>query len=32
MLANLIMLVLAYGMLVVPILWLTRPIRMVNPY
>jgi hypothetical protein len=32
MLANLVMLALAYGMLVVPILWLTRPIRMVNPY
>jgi len=32
MLANLIMLALAYGMLVLPIFWLTRPIRMVSPY
>jgi len=32
MLANLIMLALAYAMLVLPIFWLTRPIRMVCPY
>lgn len=32
MLANLVMLALAYGMLVIPILWLTRPIRMVSPF
>jgi hypothetical protein len=32
MLVNLLMLALAYGMLIVPILWLTRPIRMVNPF
>jgi hypothetical protein len=32
MLINFAMLVLAYGMLVAPIFWLTRPIRMVNPF
>ena len=32
MLVNLIMLALAYGMLIIPVLWLTRPIRMVNPF
>ena len=32
MLTNLAMLALFYAMLVFPIFWLTRPIRMVNPY
>ncbi len=29
---NLAMLVVAYAMIVVPVLWLARPVRMVNPY
>ena len=32
MLINLAMLALAYGMLVIPALWLARPVRMVNPF
>jgi hypothetical protein len=32
MFINFTMLVLAYGMLVVPVLWLARPVRMVNPF
>ena len=32
MLANLLMLTLAFGTLVVPVLWLARPLRLVNPY
>lgn len=32
MFANVLMLTLAYGTLVVPILWVLRPVRMVNPY
>jgi hypothetical protein len=29
---NLAMLAVAYGMLVIPVLWLARPVRMVNPF
>jgi hypothetical protein len=29
---NLAMLAVAYGMIVVPVLWLARPVRMVNPF
>jgi hypothetical protein len=32
MVANLVMLALAYGTIVGSILWLARPVRMVNPY
>jgi hypothetical protein len=32
MLINITMLTLAYGMLVIPVLWLARPVRMVNPF
>jgi hypothetical protein len=32
MLANVLMLVIACGTLVVPVLWVFRPARMVNPY
>jgi len=32
MLANVLMLVIAVGTLVVPVLWVFRPARMVNPY
>lgn len=32
MLINALMLALGYGLLVVPMLWLARPVRMVNPY
>ena len=32
MLINLVMLTLAYAMLVMPVLWLARPVRMVNPF
>jgi hypothetical protein len=32
MLANASMLIVAYGMIVVPLLWLARPVRTVNPF
>jgi hypothetical protein len=32
MFANVFMLVLFYGILVVPVLWVLRPARMVTPY
>jgi hypothetical protein len=32
MLANLAMLIIGYGLLVVPLVWLARPVRMVNPF
>ena len=32
MLANLLMLTLALGTLLVPVFWMTRPLRLVNPY
>jgi hypothetical protein len=32
MLANLLMLTLAIGTLLVPMVWITRPLRLVNPY
>lgn len=32
MLANLLMLTLAFGTLLVPFVWMTRPLRLVNPY
>jgi hypothetical protein len=32
MVANVVMLVLASGVLVVPVLWVLRPVRMVSPY
>jgi hypothetical protein len=32
MLLNLAMLLVAYGMLLGSVLWLARPVRMVNPY
>jgi hypothetical protein len=32
MLANVTMLTMFYALLVLPILWLTRPIRTVNPF
>jgi hypothetical protein len=32
MFANVLMLVMAIGTLVVPVLWVLRPARMVNPY
>ncbi len=32
MLINFVMLTLAYAMLVMPVLWLARPVRMVNPF
>jgi hypothetical protein len=32
MVANLVMLALAYGMIVGSLLWLARPVRTVNPY
>jgi hypothetical protein len=32
MIANLVMLAVGYGLIVLPIFWLTRPIRMVNPF
>jgi len=32
MFANLLMFVLALGTLIVPLVWMTRPLRMVNPY
>jgi hypothetical protein len=32
MFANVLMLVLFYGVLVVPVLWVLRPARMVTPY
>jgi hypothetical protein len=32
MFANVLMLVLFYGVLVVPVLWFLRPVRMVTPY
>lgn len=32
MLANVLMMVLAFGVFVVPVLWVLRPIRLVHPY
>jgi hypothetical protein len=32
MFANTLMLALGYAMIVVPILWLARPVRMLHPY
>ena len=32
MFANLLMFALALGPLVVPLVWMTRPLRLVNPY
>jgi hypothetical protein len=32
MLANTLMLALGYALIVVPFLWLARPVRMVHPY
>jgi hypothetical protein len=32
MLANVLMLALAFGTLVIPVLWVLRPARLVNPY
>ncbi len=32
MFANILMLILAYAVLVVPVLWVLRPIRLVHPY
>lgn len=32
MIANILMLVLAYVVLVVPMLWVLRPVRMVHPF
>jgi hypothetical protein len=32
MLANLLMLTLASATLIVPLVWMTRPLRLVNPY
>jgi hypothetical protein len=32
MLANILMMVLAYGVFVVPVAWVLRPIRLVHPY
>ena len=32
MFANTLMLVLGYALIVVPFLWLARPVRMVHPY
>jgi hypothetical protein len=32
MIANVLMLVLFYSVLVVPVLWVLRPVRMVTPY
>jgi hypothetical protein len=32
MFANIMMLILAYAVLVVPVLWVLRPIRLVHPY
>jgi hypothetical protein len=32
MLANILMLILFYGVLVVPILWALRPVRLVTPF
>ncbi len=31
-LANLAMLIVGYALIVVPLLWLARPVRMVNPF
>jgi hypothetical protein len=32
MFSNLLMLTLALGTLIVPVIWMTRPLRLVNPY
>jgi hypothetical protein len=32
MIANLLMFTLALGTLLVPVVWMTRPLRLVNPY
>lgn len=32
MLANLAMLIVGYALIVVPLVWLARPVRMVNPF
>jgi hypothetical protein len=32
MVANVLMLILFYSVLVVPVLWVLRPVRMVTPY
>jgi hypothetical protein len=32
MLADFLMLAMAFGTLLVPVIWMTRPLRLVNPY
>ncbi|HZN33001.1 MAG TPA: hypothetical protein VFB80_04250 [Pirellulaceae bacterium] len=32
MLADLLMLAMALGIVLVPVIWMTRPLRLVNPY